>query len=81
VQEAPSRIVSRDFAEGADPSQIDLEAQYDDEWPLEKEEADQYAQEEWEMHNGWASFRARFREPLAECLAVCSSPPHIKNFN
>jgi len=78
VHEAPSRArsatttVSRDFAEAADQNRIDLEAgdQYNDEWGLEKEEADQYVQEEWEMHNGWASFRARFREPLAECLAV-----------
>jgi len=78
VQEAPSRIVSRDFAEGTDQSQFDLEAQYEDEWPLEKEEADQYAQEEWENHNGWASFRARFREPFAECLAVCHSSPVLE---
>ncbi|TVY38554.1 putative membrane protein [Lachnellula occidentalis] len=79
VQEAPSRvpsattIVSQDFAEGSNPpNEVDLEAghQSDDEWPLEKEEAIRYAQEEWEMHNGWASFRSRFREPLAECLAT-----------
>lgn len=81
VQESPSRAVStlttvsRDFAEGAGDQDVDLEAgdRYDDEWSLEKEEAQQYEQEEWEMHNGWASFRARFREPLAECLAVSCS--------
>ncbi|TVY34930.1 putative membrane protein [Lachnellula subtilissima] len=78
VQEVPSRVpsatttVSQDFAEGAIPQDaVDLEAGHQsDEWSLGKEEANQYVQEEWEMHNGWASFRARFREPLAECLAT-----------
>lgn len=89
VQEDPSRVLSatttesQDFAQGANQqNEIDLEAghQSDDEWPLEKEEANQYVQEEWEMHNGWASFRARFREPLAECLAVSCMPRYFSLF-
>ncbi|TVY85020.1 putative membrane protein [Lachnellula suecica] len=78
LQEVPSHAIStastisKDSADGADPNKIDLEAgeNHEDEWSLEKDEADRYAQEEWETHNGWASFRARFREPLAECLAT-----------
>lgn len=50
---------------------IDLEAGNNiDDWPLEDGEAEEYIREEEDMHNSWASIRARFREPLAECLAV-----------
>lgn len=63
-----------------DAQNIDLEAgENSDDWPLEDGEEEQYIQEEDDMHNSWASIRARFREPLAECLAVsdfpCLSPP------
>jgi hypothetical protein len=64
--------VSVDFARsGTNNDAVDLEAgpSYDDS-ALEDEEARQYIEEEREMHNAWASIRASFREPLAECLAV-----------
>ncbi|KAE8449070.1 hypothetical protein EG329_008658 [Mollisiaceae sp. DMI_Dod_QoI] len=57
--------------EEEDPSYVDLEAGGKvDEWPLEGEEAEQYMREEEDMHNTWATIRARFREPLAESLAT-----------
>lgn len=49
--------------------EYDLEAG-DDDWPLSDDEAERLMDEENDNHNQWASFRARFREPLAECLAV-----------
>ncbi|KUJ13824.1 aquaporin-like protein [Mollisia scopiformis] len=50
---------------------IDLEAGNNiDDWPLEDGEAEEYIREEEDMHNSWPSIRARFREPLAECLAT-----------
>lgn len=50
---------------------IDLEAgDRIDDWPLDHDEAEQYLIEEKDNHNTWASIRAKFREPLAECLAV-----------
>jgi aquaglyceroporin related protein len=58
-------------------SDVDLEAgEKIDDWPVEDEEAEHYILEERENYNAWASIRARFREPLAECLAVRCSPPH-----
>jgi aquaglyceroporin related protein len=55
-------------------NEIDLEAGENiDEWALEEEEAERYAQEAYDDHNLWSSIRAKFREPLAECLAVSST--------
>ena len=85
VQEAPSlpistgaSTLSADFKDCIDPNKIDLEAgDKSDEWPLEDEEVERYVQEEKDMNNTWSSIRAKFREPLAECLAVrlsCNQP-------
>lgn len=56
-----------------DLSLVDLEAADSNNsgWSA-KDEAEKHIQEERDMHNGWAAIRARFREPLAECLAVSS---------
>ena len=80
VQEVPTEPISTSsFAssEGrratSDSAEIDLEAgEKVDEWPVEDGEEEEYLQEERNMHNSWAEFRARYREPLAECLAVSS---------
>jgi len=88
VKEEPSEPVSNSsFAsfEGhraiVDPADIDLEAgEKFDEWPVEDGEEEQYLDEERNMHNSWAEFRARYREPLAECLAV-SSHLHFSSCN
>ncbi|KAF8855238.1 aquaporin-like protein, partial [Acephala macrosclerotiorum] len=57
--------------EAEDFGDIDLEAgDKVGDWPVEQEEAEQYMREEEDMHNSWASIRARFREPLAEFLAT-----------
>lgn len=78
VEEIPSQTdsvatnpQSLDVAHNQDPNALDLEAGDNaDEWSLNEMEAQQYVQEGNDMHNGWASIRAKFREPLAECLAV-----------
>ena len=76
MQEVPSRAAS---ATGSLPvigevNEVDLEAGGKvDEWALEEEEAEKYAQEAYDDYNLWSSIRAQFREPLAECLAVSSS--------
>lgn len=86
VQEVPSKstsasasLASVNFAnENANASKIDLEAREPvGDRPLDDEEAEQYAREATDTYNNiWVSVRAKFREPLAECLAVCTGP-HI----
>lgn len=53
---------------------LDLEAQIqelEDDYPFECEEQDYYDTAEAEgLRNFWSPIRDRFREPLAECLAV-----------
>ncbi|PVH68938.1 aquaglyceroporin-like protein, partial [Cadophora sp. DSE1049] len=78
VQEVPSEPISTTSFTSlqgrraiSDSAEIDLEAgEKVDEWPVEDGEEEQYLEEEGNMHNSWAEFRARFREPLAECLAT-----------
>ena len=68
--------VAFDFASPTnDDYDLDLEAGENiDDWSLEKDEAEHYIQEERDTFNRWASIRAKFREPLAECLAVSLLP-------
>lgn len=81
VQEMPSQPVSATSTSPASlPSEVldsndtDLEAgEKYDEWPVEDNEAKQYIEEGKDMHNSWAEIRAKFREPLTECLAVSLS--------
>lgn len=76
VQEVPSGAASASASVSVvgDRNEVDLEAgEKMDEWPVEDEEAERYAQEAYDDHNLWSSIRARFREPLAECLAVSST--------
>ena len=80
VQEIPSQSGSFNgpVSETSDPDEVDLEAgDKMDEWALEEEEAETYAQEAYDNHNLWSSIRAKFREPFAECLAV-SFPSSLK---
>ena len=75
VQELPSRVCSTSSSVSVtgDRNEMDLEAgEKVDEWALEEEEAERYAQEAYDNHNLWSSLRAKLREPLAECLAVSS---------
>jgi aquaglyceroporin related protein len=72
VQEVPSSLST--VSTIGDVNEIDLEAgEYTGDWPLEKEDAAQYSQDAADEHNLWCSIRAKFREPLAECLAVSHS--------
>jgi len=74
-EESPSRHAGASTASIA--SDTDLEAgEKIDDWHVEDEEAERYLLEERENDNAWASIRARFREPLAECLAVSCSHPN-----
>lgn len=68
-----STTQSADFANDENDDELDLERGdkvEDDEWSLTSEEAEQYIREEKDNHNALAAIRDRFREPLAECLAV-----------
>jgi aquaglyceroporin related protein len=54
-----------------DENEIDLEAgEKSEDWSLDKQDAEHYAQVAADGHNTWCTIRAKFREPLAECLAV-----------
>lgn len=69
-----------DLQEPQDLNDLDLEAGdklEDDDWSLNSEEIQQHIQEEKDNFNEWAVIRAKFREPLAECLAVS---PHFIPF-
>lgn len=59
-----------DFAWQNDQS-IDLEAgEKIGDWPVDDQRAEEYIREHRDEYNNWCSIRAKFREPLAECLAV-----------
>ena len=78
---ASASLASVDFANGnanTNANKIDLEAgERVGDRPLDDEEAEQYAREATDTYNNmWTSIRAKFREPLAECLAV-SAGPHM----
>lgn len=67
---------STDFVNNENDDNLDLERGNkieDDEWSLSSDEAEQYMREERDNRNSWAMIRDRFREPLAECLAVSFS--------
>ncbi|KAG0650257.1 hypothetical protein D0Z07_3322 [Hyphodiscus hymeniophilus] len=73
VQEVPSQHASAASSVSVigKVNEVDLEAgDVPDEWALEEDEAERYTQEAYDDHNLWSSIRARFREPLAECLAT-----------
>lgn len=78
LPEVPSQTMSTvlstsstDFANtGTD---VDLEAgEKFGEWPVDENDAKESLEEYEDMYNRWASIRAKFREPLAEILAVSS---------
>jgi aquaglyceroporin related protein len=72
VQEVPSAACSVSVM--GDANDVDLEARGKaEEWAIDQDEAEQYTQEAYDDHNSWSCIRAKFREPLAECLAVSSS--------
>ena len=75
VQEVPSQSVSSASMPSVirDRNEIDLEAGENvDDWSVDAE-AERYAQEGSDNHNLWSSILAKFRKPLAECLAVSPS--------
>lgn len=76
-QHPGSVTAAEDFAQQDDQS-IDLEAgDKVDDWAVNDKEAEQYLREHRDEYNNWSSIRARLREPLAECLAVSTSPSHV----
>jgi aquaglyceroporin related protein len=82
VEEHPSQLTpyvttqSDELPNNEDGDELDLEGgdKLQDDWSLSSEEAERYIQEEKDNSNRWASIRAKFREPLAECLAVSCLP-------
>lgn len=76
IQERPSDAST--VSVPADVNEIDLQSgENSGDWPLNGEDAEQYMQEASDRHSLWCDIRAKFREPLAECLAVSFHPTHL----
>jgi aquaglyceroporin related protein len=62
--------------------EVDLENGDAVDWPVEKvDDEDHRTLAERDAYNRWSATRARFREPLAECLAVSSIIVTLTNFS